>query len=123
MGIELITILISGGGAAMLLAFVSAWRALKAGATADEKDHIEMSEDRRRVAEVDRDAAITVAHYWRQRAGILEYLLVKHQGQDAVPDFPPEPKLVFALVEGDDTHKAQASIPALPGLPKIEGGS
>lgn len=92
---EILVLILSGGGVAMIIALVQAYRALKTGAKADERDHIEMLDDRRRSAENERDAAITVANYWRSRSGALEYLLVRSSGTDAVPEFPPEPRFTF----------------------------
>lgn len=118
MGVELLAILLSTGTAAMIWAVVQAWRAIRSGAVADEKDSVETADHRRRVAETDRDAAITVANYWRARAGVLEYILSKEKGPDAIPDFPPEPIMMFGSVPSPqaDTPKRQD----MPQIPKLE---
>ena len=119
MGTELLALLMSTGGAAMIWTIFQAWRSVRAGAVADERDQIELSEERRRSAEIDRDSAIAVANYWRARAGVLEYLLVKGQGAEAVPTFPPEPRMTFTPVNIPDT--TVVPMPHLEGMPKVDG--
>lgn len=94
MGVELFGLLLSTGGAAMLWAIVQSWRALRSGAIADEKSQVDVADERRREAEIDRDTAVSVANYWRNRAGVLEYLLVKNLGSEAIPEFPQPPPLI-----------------------------
>lgn len=103
MTIEIITLLLSGGGVAIITALVKAWRTIKQGAKTDEQDYLSLVEERMALAEADRDLAISVAHYWMQRAGVLEYYLVRATGPDSVPTFPKEPSLDFSYKEKSDT--------------------
>lgn len=117
MGIELFSLLLSTGGAAMIWAIVQSWRAIRSGALADEKSQVDVAEERRRTAELDRDSAIGVAHYWRSRAGVLEYLLAKNLGAGSIPEFPPPPQ---GLLVPEPTQSASGNQQRMDEMLKME---
>lgn len=82
---EILAIILGGGAAAMVTACVAAYRSIKEGSRAQEKDAVAdlekwraSADDRRERVEVERD-------YWRMRSGSLEYLIVSRWGAEHLP--------------------------------------
>lgn len=87
-GTEFLAIILSAGTAAMIGAVVQAYRSLKEGSRADDRDALAELESSR-TRERDRaDNAETDRDYWRNRAGGLEFVLVSRLGADALPAGP-----------------------------------
>jgi len=89
--IELLTVLLTGGLGAMVLAGVQAWRTIREGAKADDKDAY-LDLESKRVSEKRRaDRAEQERDHWRTWAGTLEYVILTNLGPEALPPRQPLP--------------------------------
>lgn len=86
---EALSLLMGGGAVTVLAALVKAWRDIRAGKRADERDTIADLEALRRSA-LDALQQVTVERdYWRDYAGTLSYRLAAATGEQ--PERPPYP--------------------------------
>lgn len=94
MGTELLALLLGGGGVAMVTALVRAYRSIKEGSRAAEKDAYATLDARARNASTRADWAERERDWWHRRSAQLERVIIIKLGMDSVPDpYDPFPSL------------------------------
>lgn len=91
-GTEILALILSGGTAAMVLAVVQAYRSLKDGSRADDRDAFAELEDSRTNEKARADQAERERDYWHNRAATLEYVVITKNGPEALPPKEPFPE-------------------------------
>lgn len=86
---QLLTLALGGGLVATITALFNGIKSLREGSRSRERDTIRDLVEQRKEAWQDRDEAIDQRDYWRNRAGLLEYLC--NSNGVAVPSLPPMP--------------------------------
>ena len=89
---EILSILLGGGGVAMLAAAVQAFRSLREGSKADEKDAFADMEYKRAGEKRRADRAEVERDYWHRRASDLEHVIRVQLGPAEVPELEPWPE-------------------------------
>lgn len=124
-----LAIFVSGGAIGMLLAGVSAFRAIRAGTRADEQDDLAQAERSARRATRAKEHAEQVVDYWHRYAGALEYELSKRGGGEAVNQVhelmgdPPEPPEEEPMPRGSKPPSASSIYSELKkGIPGLGSG-
>lgn len=90
-GTEFLALILSAGAAAMLAAIVQAYRSIKEGAKADEKDAFADMEVARKKEVRARTQAEKERDYWHNLAAGREYVILSKLGPEALPPAPPFP--------------------------------
>jgi hypothetical protein len=91
-GSEFLALILSGGAAAMLAAIVQAYRSLRDGSRAEDRDAFAEIEESRKSEARRRKNAESERDYWRRRAATLEFAYISHVGPEKLPKFDPEPQ-------------------------------
>lgn len=92
-GSGFLAVILSTGAAAMLLAVIQAYRSIKDGAKADERDAFADLENSRKGESIKRTNAERLRDYWHSRAAELEYIILSKLGRAELPPPAPLPTL------------------------------
>lgn len=85
MGTELLALILGGGGVAMITALVRAYRTLREGSRAAEKDAYATLDSQRRNESQRADWAEKERDWWHRRSSQLERVIIIKLGPDEVP--------------------------------------